>query len=79
METNLFNFDTCDGNVEEMTYFDVTLNSPVGKFQSGEKFGSAKLNMDKGELSLYSDDSCAVIVGKYRVGLCVLSDMMESE
>ena len=75
MESSLFDFQSCDGDVEVMTYYDVTLMGSVGKFQAGEKFDSASLDAEKGELSLYRNS----LVGRYKVGLAVLSDMLESE
>lgn len=75
LEVNLFDFVSFDGDVVEMEYYDVTLNADIGKFKKGDVFERATLDFEKGELSLYDSS----IVGKYRVGMVVLKDMLESD
>jgi hypothetical protein len=76
MEESLFDFDSCDGNADEIIYFGIELKQPVGIFPKGEKFNSAKLDTEKGQLSFYRGDS---LLGRYSVQLAVTKDLLESE
>jgi len=41
MERELFDWDSCDGDTECMTFYDVVLKVPVGEYGVGTRFDSA--------------------------------------
>lgn len=80
MESKLFSFEGCDGDVVEMRYFDVTLNSDIGEFKTGHFFVNAVINFEKSHLSLYQEgQGGGVLVGKYELELRVAKDLLNEE
>lgn len=43
MEKELFNWDEWDGEPECMTFYNIELKKPIGKFPEGTKFNSATI------------------------------------
>lgn len=83
MENEIFDFESLDGNVEQMKYWDITLKQNVGEYQNGSKFDVATINFDTGHLSLYRVSEHEqrqapeeILVGRYQMKLQITADLL---